>query len=68
MYSTTEKLAESTNNAYKTKKKQHDIGDLYLKYRSGKSFFGYDPSVLKSGRGYFYISNHTSYDHNTFRL
>jgi len=25
------------------------FGDLYAKYRSEKSFFGYDPSVLKSG-------------------
>ena len=25
------------------------LGDLYLKFRSEKSFFGYNPSVLKSG-------------------
>jgi hypothetical protein len=25
------------------------LGDLYLRYRLEKSFFGYDPSVLKSG-------------------
>ena len=26
-----------------------EIGDLYARYRLEKSFFGYDPSVLKSG-------------------
>jgi hypothetical protein len=25
------------------------LGDLYARYRLEKSFFGYDPSVLKSG-------------------
>jgi hypothetical protein len=27
----------------------HGLGDLYAKYRLEKSFFGYDPAVLKSG-------------------
>ena len=49
MYSTTEKLAEIISNEYSAKEKQNNIGDLYLKYQSEKSFFGYDPSVLKSG-------------------
>ena len=49
MYLTTEKLAEIISNAYSAKEKQYNIGDLYLKYRLEKSFFGYDPSVLKSG-------------------
>lgn len=28
---------------------QHLFGDLYVRYRAEKSFWGYDPSVLKSG-------------------
>lgn len=49
MYLTTEKLAEIISNAYSAKEKQNNIGDLYLKYRLEKSFFGYDTTVLKSG-------------------
>ena len=49
MYSTTEKLAGYISNEYDIKQNQNNIGELYLTYRSKKSFFGYDAGVLKSG-------------------
>ena len=37
------------NEKLKGKRNNHGTGELYIKYRLEKSFFGYDPSVLKSG-------------------
>ena len=46
---TTQGLSVRKSNHSTTSSPNYLFGDLYARYRLEKSFFGYDPSVLKSG-------------------
>ena len=46
---TTQGLSVRNSNHRTTSSQQFLFGDLYVRYRLEKSYFGYDPSVLKSG-------------------